>query len=814
MLNNIWSDLRYAIRSLGRTPGFAVAAIVTIALGVGVNTGIFSVINAVLFRDLPAPDAHELVSINQTIEGVPDRVGAVGLGLFSTAEYETYRDRSQTLSGITGHSDPTGAILGGEAQQQTQGLLVTCDYFDVLEQASAIGRALSEQDCSTGADPVVVLGYEVWTATFAADPAIVGRTVELNRQLFTVVGVAREGTYGGMFRAAFFAPVSAEPLLLPNEGRYENDRLSWLFLVGRRNGVGTDEVRAELRVIAAQIDLEQPGRVTTLTVGRAKPLTIPPFVRDAALGAAAVIMTAFGLVLLIACANVANLLLARGTTKSREFAVRLSLGASRAHVIRQLLMESLLLSIVGGALGSMLALWSFQALLAFAMPAILPVGLPLLAIDASFDIRVLTVTLALTLGTGVLFGLAPALHASKTDLHSVMKQDSAGGGSRSSGRLQAMLVGAQVALCMALMIGAGLLLRGLHSAQTLDPGFASSDVTVLSYDYVEDTGHAEDPAFWQRLMAEIRALPGVEAAAYAMREPLGDDFARTAVRLPTQGENELRIAELNFVNPGYFSVIDLPIVLGRTFTDTELANDARVAIVSEATARNLWGGADPIGQTLMWRTRDQEIELRIVGVVGDAQLSSLGQIDPYYVYRPVRSSDKLLVKSSMDFASTAAAIRTVVRELDPGLPAPVYPLDANLDRWRSISGLVTTLAASLGGLALVLAAVGIYGVVSYFVGRRFREIGIRMALGAGAPSVYRLILRRTMRPVAVGAAIGVALAVAVSGILSGVLFGVSPVDPLGLSGATLFVLGVALVSGAWAARRATRVDPMVTLRYD
>jgi putative ABC transport system permease protein len=368
---------------------------------------------------------------------------------------------------------------------------------------------------------------------------------------------------------------------------------------------------------------------------------------------------------------------------------------------------------------------------------------------------------------------------------------------------------------MALMIGAGLLLRGLHAAQTLDPGFASSDVTVLSYDYVDATGYEEDPAFWQRLMEDIRALPGVEGAAYALREPLGDDFVRTAVRLPTEGENELRIAEFNLVDPGYFSVVGLPIVLGRTFTDAELASDARVAIVSESTARNFWGGADPIGQTLLWRpARDQEVALRIVGVVEDAQVRTLGQIDPYYLYMPVRSSDKLLVKSSMDFASTASAIRTVVRALDPGLPAPLYPLEANLDRWRGISGLVTTLAASLGGLALVLAAVGIYGVVSYFVGRRFREIGIRMALGARASSVYRLILRRTIRPVAVGAAIGVAGAVAVSGVLSGVLFGVSPVDPLGLSGATLFVLGVAIASGAGAARRATRIDPMVTLRYD
>jgi putative ABC transport system permease protein len=368
---------------------------------------------------------------------------------------------------------------------------------------------------------------------------------------------------------------------------------------------------------------------------------------------------------------------------------------------------------------------------------------------------------------------------------------------------------------MVLVIGAGLLLRGLYAAQTIDPGFDARSVTVLSYDYVEDTGHRDDPAFWRRLREEIVALPGVEAAAYAAREPLGDDFGSTAIRLPAQGEAELRFAVPNFVHPEYFSVVGLPVVLGRTFTDADVASDGRVTIVSESTARNLWGAADPIGRTLLRRVgRDQEVELRVVGVVEDGQVSALGQIDPYYVYLPTQTAEKLLVRSRLDFAATAAGIRGVVRALDPGLPAPLYPLEANLDRWRGIAGLVTTLAGALGALALVLAAVGIYGVVSYFVGRRLREIGVRLALGARAASIYRFTLGRTMRPVAVGAAIGIAGAVALSGILSSVLFGVSPLDPLGLGGATLFVLGVALAAGGRVARGAARVDPIVTLRHE
>lgn len=819
MLNNVSGDLRHALRSLGRTPAFSAAAIVTIALGVGLNTGIFSVINGVLFRDLPVPNAGELVSVYQTIEDVPGLQGAsVTLpATFTTAEYETIRDDSSTLAGLLAHSDPVGALIGGDVQQQVPGLLVTCNYFGVLEQPPALGRALGENDCRPGADPVVVLGHELWTTRFEADPSVVGRTVELGQGFFTVVGVGREGTYSGRFRAAFFAPLSTESLL-SGESRYTDDESGWLTLIGRQSdGAGIDQVRAELAVIASRFEREAPGR-PVLTVERAKPDVLPPFVRGPAIGGAAVIMTAFGLILLIACANVANLLLARGTARAREFAVRLSLGASRARVIRQLLIESAVLAAAGGLLGSLLAIWSFQTLLALAIPTIVPVGLPALAIDASPDFRVLAVTLVLTLGTGFVFGLAPALRAARTDLHSVIKQDSAGSmGRRGGGRLQGTLLGAQVALSMVLIIGAGLLLRGLYSAQTIDPGFDADGVTVLSYDYVDDTGHDDDPEFWRRLRDEIVALPGVEAAAYAAREPLGDDFGYTPIRLPGEGDAELRSAVPNFVSADYFSVVGLPLVRGRTFADADFASGAAAAIVSESTARNLWGDADPIGRTLVRRVGfgpDQVAELRIVGVVGDGQVSSLGRIDPYYLYLPRRASEKLLIRSRLDLATTAAAIRGVVRRLDPALPAPMNPLEANLERWQGISGIVTLLAGALGGLALALAAVGIYGVVSYFVGRRFREIGVRIALGARAASIYRLILASTMRPVVIGTVLGIAGAVATTGILSSVLFGVSPLDPLGVGGAALFVAGVALVAGTWAARRAARVDPAVTLRHD
>ena len=410
----------------------------------------------------------------------------------------------------------------------------------------------------------------------------------------------------------------------------------------------------------------------------------------------------------------------------------------------------------------------------------------------------------------------------------MIKQGSASAGSgRRGGRLRGTLVGVQVALCMVLMIGAGLLLRGLQATYAVDPGF---DYRARRLRLVRRSlgaaGYSPEQAavFQQRLLDEVRALPGVDAAAYAMRAPLAGDMSGGMIRLP--GESEHRPAELNNVRPEFFSVLGLPILRGRTFTDSEVASprgaaDVRPAIVSASTARNLWGADDVIGRTFLRETIAVEgetlvrsdITLEVVGVVADAQLTALGTVDPYYVYEPGGAS-VLFVKSRLDFAATASSIGAVIRALDPSVALRVLPLEENVAWWRGISGTVTTLAGALGVLALVLAAVGIYGVVSYSVTRRYREIGIRMALGARVPDVLRMILGQSLRPVVVGAVIGLAAAVGLSRVLSRVLFGVSPSDPVGLGGAALLVLGVAFAAAVLAARPATRTDPIETLRYE
>jgi putative ABC transport system permease protein len=808
-----WQDVRYGVRTFRRSPTFTAVAVVTLALGIGVNAGVFTVLNGALFRDLPVPAANQMVSISQTIQGVNDLIGQ---GTFSTSEYRAYRDRANTLSGLLAISNASGeTTLGGDNPQKVYGALVSCNYFDVLRQPPALGRPLADRDCDAGADPVVVLGHDVWKTAFSANSDIVGRTVQLNRRPFTVVGVAAEGTYQGALKLGYFAPINTGRLLAAGDGRYENDRFLWLLVIGRqREGVGIDQVRAELAVIASQIDRQQPGRSTTLAIERAKHLTVPPGLRGAATGTAAVLMGAFGFILLIACANVANLFLARGTSRGHEIGIRLSLGASRARVFRQLMTESMLIAIAGGVLGSVLALWSFQWLVALAVPALVPPELPMSpAWDLSPNVLVLSFASALTFGTGILFGLVPALHVSSSSPHVCTKQDSAAAGSgRRGGRVRATLVGVQVALCMVLMIAAGLLLRGLHATYTIDLGYDYRDVAVVSLESAVDLSREDFEALRQRLIARVEVMPGVVAVASADQDPLGDDFAPVAIRLPGEGEQTARHGEAITVTARYFSVLGLPIVRGRAFTDADVRRSqsgARPAIVSEATARNLWPGGDPIGRLLL----SEHDTLQVVGVAADAQVNAIGYVDPYHVYVPGAGS-VLLIKSRNDFATTAAGIRAILRSLDPSLVLTILPLAANLGWWRGISSTVTTLASGLGVLALVLATVGVYGVVSYAVTGRYREIGVRLALGATARNVLAMILRQTMRPVVVGASIGIAAASAMSRVLTSVLFGVSPVDPIGLGGGALLVVGLAFAAGLVAARPATRADPTTTLRYE
>ena len=820
MISSLWQDVRYAARGFYNNRAFTVAAILAIALGIGVNTGIFSILNGLALRDLPAPNAGKLVSIHQRFENPPQRSVHGSRSMFSTSEYRAYRDRTQTLTGIMSYSTGVRATLGGANPELLQGGLVSCNYFAVLELPPALGPGFNPADCENpDTSRAVILTHDLWTSQFASDPGIIGREILLNRQPFRVAGIAPEGFAGTeLFKLQFFAPLASQKALIPDRDFYNAEHLSWLTLVGRRkDGADLAQVRADLGVIASQIDQQESPRKTTLLIERATSMPAPEM-RSGFLVVGSVIMAAFGMVLLIACANVANLLLARAASRSKEVAVRLSLGSSRGRLIQQLLTESVMLSVFGGILGSALAVWSFRAVFIFVLSS-LPGEVPAISIDTSPDLGVLAFAFGLTLVTGVVFGLVPALMASNPDLYLSLKQDSSGSSYRSGGWLRGGLVGVQIAICTVLMVAAGLVLRGLYAAQTADPGFNYENVAVVSYD-LRGGGYdeARATAFQQQLRERVSSLPGVEAAEQVRITPLTPGRSEFMVGLPGRPER-FRIG-INFVTPGYFDVVDIPIVLGRTFAANELQNTSRAIIVTESTARRYWPGQNPIGQNFSMQIEpNQEVILEVVGIAKDVHLYDFTEIENSYMYLPAvprqQADLRLLVRSrSVDFAQVAGGIRAAAHEIDPGLVVRVSPLEDNLELWRTLSRLVTALAGALGTLALLLASIGVYGVVSYAVSRRLREVGIRMVLGASPRAVLRMILKQALRPAIIGLAIGLAGAAAVSQILQSVLFGISPHDSIAFAGTALFLLGVTALASWLPARRATRVDPMTTLRYE
>jgi predicted permease len=830
VLSNLWRDFHYAARRLRASPGFMATAVLTIALGVGVNTALFSVLNGIALRELPVPQSDDLVSIHQILDETTgrQRLRTGPASNFSIPEYRTYRDNAQTLSGVMGYSQQTRVTIGEDAPQQSVGTLVTCNYFDVLQQPPALGAGFARDCDAPSAARTVVLGHDLWTNAFGADPEIIGREVLLDRDPFTVVGIAPEGMRGvDLVAVSWFAPVSAQPLLFPlGADVYDNEDWSWLGLIGRKAAdTSLDQVRAELGVIAAQIDRRQPPRETTLDIATARALSGPDNRRQF-LADGSIVMAAFGLVLLMACANVANLLLARATGRVREIAVRMSLGASRARVVQQVLAESVSIALIGGILGFILALWTSQILFAFVRDAS---QAPPLTVDVAFDFGVLAFAFVVTLASGVLFGLAPALAASKTDLHTATKAEATGAGHPSGSRLQRILLGVQVAVCMVLMISAGLLLRGLYVTQTVEPGFDYENVAVASFDFAragfDAAADAARAGALQRQVAErVASMPGIDAVARVRSTPLGPGGGGFTVRL--SGESERVGVRFNVVSPEYFSLIRTPIVRGRTFTETELSDAALTAgpiavVVTDSTARRLWAGRDPIGRTFSLAVsdapaaeNDETREYTVVGVVRDAEIIEIGEVPSDYIYLPAGTQAilQLVARSRIGFEATVAAFRAATAELDPTLVVQVNPLEANLEIWRRQARVASILSLSLGGLALVLASVGVYGVVAFAVSRRAREIGIRMALGANAHRVLALILKRTMLPVFVGALIGIVITVAVSSALTSFLFGVSPTDPVGIGGAALFVAGVAVVAAVLAARPASRSAPLVALR--
>jgi macrolide transport system ATP-binding/permease protein len=817
-MRTLLKDLRFGARSLWKSPGFTLVAVASLALGIGANTAIFSLVNTVLLRPLPARDPSRLVSVS--VFGKDDSMFA-----FSYPTYKDFRDRSgDVLSGIFAERLGPMSLSRDGNNQRVWGYLVTGNYFDVLGVGAAKGRALtSDDDRAPLASPVAVLSHGSWVRRFGSDPSIVGKDIVLNGHPFRVVGVMPEGFSGAevVYTPEVWIPMTMQEWIEPGNEWLERRATQNIFAVGRlKDGVTREQAEASLNMLAQRLGEEYPETNEGQRIGLVPPGFIVPQLRGAVVGFAAVLMAAVALVLLIACVNLANLLLARASSRRKEIAIRLAMGAGRWRVVRQLLTESLLLSLAGGALGLLLAAWILDLVAAYRPPIEIPVW-----IDVAIDSRVMVFTLAASVLTSLLFGLAPALQAARADLVPALKDAGALTG-RTRTRLRSALVVAQVMLSLVVLVAAGLVVRALGRLQTVSPGFEVERGLVASFDLgLQGYDSARGRDFERRLVERVRAIPGVRAASLTDLMPLSLNYSSSEVHVEGQQLGRGANAPLSMVSAieqDYFKALSVPLVAGRAFTDADREDSTRVVVVNETLARRFFPGTDPAQGALRRRISFQSDAgpwMEIVGVARDGKYWTIGEAPQLFVYSPLEQSYSqtatLVVRSEGDPRSLANAIRAEVSKLDPSLPLfDVKTMEEHMGVSLFPARVAATLLGSFGLLALLLAAMGVYGVVSYSVAQRTREIGIRLALGARARDVLRLVAGRGMLLVTVGIVAGLAFALVLTRFMEGVLYGVSATDALTFTLVVVLLAAVALLACLVPARRATKVDPMVALRHE
>ncbi len=823
-MDSFIQDLRFGVRSLFRSRGFTVAAALTLALGIGTGTALFTAVDALLLRPLAFDEPSRLVEIDAVLKEGP----FMGMTKFSYPVLGGLREGTRTLAGVAAVDRTDLSLGGGSYAEEVPAAFVTGNFFAVLGIEPTAGRFFTEADDQPGAmTGGVVLSHRLWQRRFGGDPDAVGSTVTLNAQPVTVVAVAPEWFDGTQVNRVneVWVPLSLQEQVVPNARTYSSMSYS-LSLVGRlAEGASYELASTELSAVAARVSEAVTGPVKLRGVALREMSRIPEQMEGSVLRFVGLLTGATALLLLIAGTNVAGMLLVRSTGRQREIGIRVAMGAARARVVRQLTIEGLLLFLIGGAGGVLIAVWLTELLGAFRWPMAL-------TLDLGVDLRVLGFALLLSLATGVVFSLAPALRSSRPDLVPALTGSAQGGGGGRSRFRSAFIVG-QIAMSLMLLVGAGLSLRSLQHALSIDPGFNPDGVMVAEVDFHRQKyDDARGRILYDRIRQSVKSTPGVDAASFAVSIPLGGGGESLRVEPIGAGpELEPDFIRANTVDPDFFRTLEIPLIRGCGSTDADREGSPRVAVINQTMAERYWPGENPIGKRFqqtfsafaMLTGDDAQAEqpiFEVVGVMPDGRYGSLREeeAEPWlFVPRAqnYRSRMLLAVRAEENPDRVAAAIRERVREIDPTLPVlQMVPLEHHIGDALLPQRIGAILTSFFGLLGLLLAGVGVYGVMAYMVSQRTREIGVRMALGARSASVLRLVMARGMLLAVAGIVLGLAAAAAATRLISGLLYGISATDPVAFAGVTLLLLGIAAIAIYLPARRAARVDPMVALRIE